>query len=77
MRRLRAWFRRLDEPRRIRVEGCYVIKSAESRPIRIEELKRRAAGRPLPPPRVPTDADRALVRAIREAHHPGHEREDV
>lgn len=47
----------------IRTQGCYVIKSAESRPIRIEELRRRYTGQRATPA-VVTDADRALVRAV-------------
>lgn len=52
------------KPRRIRREGAYIIRAAESRPLRFDELRQFAAGRPTPLRPVVTEADRALVRAI-------------
>lgn len=52
------------KPRRIRREGAYIIKAAESRPLRVDELRRLCAHLPPRPAAVVTDADRALVRAL-------------
>lgn len=49
---------------RIRSEGAYIIKSAESRPLRESELRERMQSAKPRPPAVPTARDKALVRAL-------------
>ena len=56
---------------RIHTQGCYVIKSAESRPIREADLRRLIDRSKPRPPSVPSEADRALARAVRDAKTKG------